>query len=147
MDKLISSYEKKNKEQLANKLRAISKAKIIREAQEEIQHTIKPRGISNILHIEVQDPSSPNKVIEIHNQDEIEESMKINFKRKCVEVYDTPLPHKPFISWFRHDGLTFESLEVLKGEFLFPPVIHPDKVSNNIKEAPEYQYPVDTRTL
>ena len=50
---------------------------------------------------------------EIHDQTEIEETMKENFKGKYVEVYDTSIPHKPFVSWFGHDGITDLATTVL----------------------------------
>ena len=103
LEKLAQSYEVKENEKLANKVREINKAEALREAQQEVQQAIQPRGISNILHIEVQDPESPNKIKEIHDQREIKETMKTNFKGKFIEVYDTPLQHEPFLLWFNHN--------------------------------------------
>ena len=63
---------------------------------------------------------------EIHDQTEIEEKMKEKFKGKYVKVYDTRIPHKPFVSWFGHDGITDLATAVSNEEFVFPPMIHPD---------------------
>ena len=70
--------------------------------------------------------------------------MKTNFKSKYVEVFGTPIPHEPFLTYFNHESVTEEADKVLQGTFLFPPVINPDivefsdciKMSDEIKNAP-----------
>ena len=104
----------------------MNKTETLKEAQQEVNFALKEQGSSNILHIEIQDPKSPSKVKEIHDQVEIKNEMKNNFKQKYVEVYDTPMPHEPFLSWFGHDSLTLQLIEVLKGDFVFLSVIHPN---------------------
>ena len=81
---------------------------------------------------------------EIHGKTEIKEEMKENFKGKYVKVYDTPIPHESFVSWFGHNGITDLATAVLNGEFLFPPIIQSDiiefftylEMHDEIKEAP-----------
>ena len=62
----------------------------------------------------------------ITNQDQMEKVMKKNFKSKFTEVYDTPIPHSPFTNIIGQDSLTKEAEEILRGDYIFPPVIHPD---------------------
>ena len=60
-------------------------------------------------------------------------------------MYDTPIPHKPLLSWFGHDALTQDAAKVVEGKFIFPPFIHPDviefadflEMGEEIKDAPE----------
>ena len=118
--KELSPLKNQKKHKLAKKLRGISKAEILNEAQQEVKFALKPHGTSNILHIEVIDLDSPGKIKDIHNQGNIEIEMKKNFKTKFVEVYDTPIPHKPFITWFGHDGITNEAKMISDGTFISP---------------------------
>ena len=118
LEKRAQIHEETNNDKLADKICEISKAEYLREAQPEVKYTLKPQGVSNILHIEVQDPSSPNKIKEIHDQIQIEDAMK-KFKQ-IVKVYDTPIPHKPFLSWFGHDALTQDAAKVVTGKFISP---------------------------
>ena len=120
LEKRAQIHEEANNDKLSDKIREISKAEYLREAQQEVKYTLKPQGVSNILHIEVQDPSSPNKIKEIHDQIQIEDAMKKIFKKNYVKVYDTPIPHKPFLSWFGHDALTQDAAKVVKGKFISP---------------------------
>ena len=53
-------------------MREMNKAETLREAQQEVTYALKEKGNSNILHIEIQDPQSPGKVKEVHDQMEIE---------------------------------------------------------------------------
>ena len=124
--KKAQKYEQKDDKQLANKMRKMNKAEALKDAQQEVNSALREQGSSNILHIKIQDPQSPSKVKENHNQLEIKNEMKNNFKQKYIEVYDTPMPHEPFLSWFGHNGLTLQSIEVLNGDFVFPPMIHPN---------------------
>ena len=79
-------HEEANNDKLADKIREISKAEYLQEAQQEVKYTLKPQGVLNILHIEAQDPSSPNKIKEIHDQIQIEDAMKKNSKKKRQSV-------------------------------------------------------------
>ena len=54
------------------------------------------------------------------------EKDKKNFKSKFTEAYNTPIPHQPFVNTIDQDGLTKEAEEILQGNYVFPPVIHPD---------------------
>ena len=51
LDKLILSYEKKDKDKVADKIRAISKAERVREAQQEVHYALKKtRRIKYFAH-------------------------------------------------------------------------------------------------
>ena len=76
LEKRAQSYEKLEKDKLAQKLQGISKADILNEAQQEVKFELKPHGTSNILHIEVTDPDLPGKIKDIHDQGDIETEMK-----------------------------------------------------------------------
>ena len=125
LEKRAKSYEKLEKDKLAQKIREISKADILNEAQQEVKFALKPHVTSDILHIEVTDPDLPGQIKDTHDQGDIETEMKNNLKTKFVEVYDTSIPHKPFITWFGHDGITNEAKMLLNITFISPPVIHP----------------------
>ena len=118
-------HEEANNDKLADKIREISKAEYLQEAQQEVKYTLKPQGVSNILHIEVQDPSSPNKIKEIHDQIQIEDAMKKKSKKKCRSVQYTYSPQTiPILVWTRcpHTRRSKSS----KRKIHLPPVIHPD---------------------
>ena len=40
-------------------------------------------------------------------------------------MYNTPIPNKPFTSIIGHNGITEAVEEILKGEYVFLPVIYP----------------------
>ena len=47
-----------------------------------------------------------------------------NFKKKFIEVYNTPIPYELFTSIIGHNGLTEVAKEILEGKYVFPLVIH-----------------------
>ena len=68
---------------------------------------------------------------EVNGHEKIENAVKKNFKKKYVEVYDTPMPHEPFLLWFGHDGLTLQSIEVLR----------PVPSESTLKSNPRIKFP------
>ena len=62
----------------------------------------------------------------ITDRKEMETVMKRNFKSKFTKAYDTPIPHQPLIDIIGQDCLTKEAEEILHGNYVIPPVIHPD---------------------
>ena len=121
-----TKHEDKGNDNLAKKIREIDKNEHMRQSQKEVKSVLKPRGQSNILHIEVRDDDSPNKVKKVTDQDEMESIMMANFKRNFLEVYDTPIPHAPFNCILGHIRLGPVVKKILNGSYIFPSVIHPD---------------------
>ena len=87
---------------------------------------MKPRGQSNIQHIDIPSDDGTNKVKKIVNRDQMESIMMDNFKGKFLEVYDTPIPQAPFNFILGQIGLRPEVKKILDRTYVFPPVIHPD---------------------
>ena len=57
----------------------------------------------------------------------MENTMKRNVKLfNFLEVYDAPIPHDSFLHIFGHDGLTCNAEVILRRDYKFPPVIHPN---------------------
>ena len=76
MERKVQDYEQKDEDRLVNKMQEMSKAETLREAQQDVNFALKEQGVSNILHINIQDPESPNKVKEIHDQEDIDNEIK-----------------------------------------------------------------------
>ena len=83
-----SKNEDRGDDDLAKKIREIDKNEQMRRSQKEVQYVLKPRGQSNILHIEVPSDDGSNQVKKITNRDEMESVMMNNFKDNFLEVYD-----------------------------------------------------------
>ena len=118
--------EEEGDDNLAKKIREINKNEHMRRSQREVQGVLKPRGQSNILHIELRDEDNTSKVRKIIDRDDMESIMMNNFKSKFLEVYDTPIPHAPFNCILGQIGLGPAVEKILDGTYVFPPVIHPD---------------------
>ena len=96
------------------------------------------------MHIEIPDPDGTSTVKKIIDREEMEELMIKNFKSKFLEVYDTPIPHAPFTQILGVIGLAPSVDDILRGTFVFPPMIHPDiieffdhcKMNERIRKAP-----------
>ena len=121
-----SKNEDRSDDDLAKKIREIDKNEQMRRSQKEVQYVLKPRGQSNILHIEVPSDDGSNQVKKITNRDEMESVMMNNFKDNFLEVYDTLIPHQPFNCILGQIGLGPAVEKNLDGTYAFPPVIHPD---------------------
>ena len=91
-----SLCEEQGNNNLAKKIQEIDKCEKVRQSQKELQHAVKPRGQSQILHIKVSAGDRSHTVDKIIDQEEMEKLMMSNFKANFLEVHNTPMPHRPF---------------------------------------------------
>ena len=59
----------------------MSKDEARRECQREFQQVMKPKGISKIMHIEIQSEANPNEIKKITDRNKMEQIMMKNFKQ------------------------------------------------------------------
>ena len=67
---------------------AISASEELRHAHWEVSGVLKPRSLSTLNHIEVDDKDCPGKIKAIHDKEEMNDKMMEVFKSKFMEVYD-----------------------------------------------------------
>ena len=78
--------------------------------------TLSNQGIFfSVTHVEIDDPENPKKKIILDQHKPMEDAIMGVFKKKCLEVYNTPLVHEPLILPFGQDGLSPEVQKVLDG--------------------------------
>ena len=128
IERQASREEEKGNHDVADRIRSMRSNEYERDAHREVRHVHTPFGASAILHIEIPKKGNPEVMRRVTDRNQMERVMRKNFKAKFTEVYDTPIPHQPFTRIIGQDGLTKEAEEILRGNYMFPPVIHPDIV-------------------
>ena len=126
LDKRIEEKEKEGDVRTANHIRNLNKDEARRECQREFKQVMKPTRISKIMHIEVKSEENVDEIRNISDREEMEQIMMKNFKEKFLEVYDTNTTMEPLLCILGTDSLTAAAEDILRGEFVFPPVVHPD---------------------
>ena len=150
LDQRAQYHEEHGNIDIARRIRLIGQREKMQETFREIKSVFKPSGQSSIYHIEMPDPNNKQEIIKISDPTKMQKVMSTNFKSKFTEVYDTPVTRSPFPDIIGLDGLTKNAEKILKGTYVFPPVIHPDiieffdalKMPDEILSAP----PVQTST-
>ena len=66
--------------------------------------------------------------------------MMKEFKNKFMELYDTPIVHKPFLPIIGPDGLSPDADKIIMGINVLPPCLDPYivEVSNALKWRKQY---------
>ena len=121
-------YEADGNEKAATAVIAISKSEATSDAFQEIQGVLKPRAISSLNYIKIDDEDNSGKIKALHDKDKMEVTMMKTFQAKFMEVYDTHMVHEPFISMSGPDGLAKDADNLLSGDLDIPACIHPDIV-------------------
>ena len=96
--KRLMEYEADGNEKAATAVIVILKLEETSDVFWNIQGVLKPRAISSLNYIEIDDEDNPGKIKALHDKDEMEITMMKTFRAKFMEVYDTPMVHEPFIS-------------------------------------------------
>ena len=129
IERQAAQEEERGNYDIADRIRSMRSNEYERDTHREVRSVLSPFGASAILHIEIPQKKDPSIMKCITDCTKMEQAMEKNFKSKFTEVYNTPLPHQPFIGIIGQDGLTKEAEEILRGDYVFPPVIHPDIIN------------------